>query len=219
MKSKYIALSLFLLPFTFFLFPSLAKAECTTQYGGGQYSSTGCTPNDLLVNKEVANPITGSFVENLTTTDATFSPGSDVLFRLTIKNQSGETFNPVTVKDVLPDFLTFVAGPGVYDKTNKTLTFTLENLIAGETRRIEIMTKVLDKSAFPAGKSFFCVTNYVKITAPARPDGDDDTAQACIQTSVLGAKTLPVAGFNDMALLLPFMGVGLSGIALMLKKK
>src|SRR3989344_1582009 len=214
MKFKQIILSLFLLPFSFLLLPSLVKADtCTTQYG-----TTVCQPHNLLVNKQVKNPTTGVFVENLGTTDAVFSPGSDISYRLIIKNESGETFNPVSVKDTLPEFTTFIAGPGTYNKDTRELTFTLENLIAGETRTVEILARVMDKSAFRAGKSFFCVTNYVHISAPARPDGDDDSAQACIQTEILGAKTLPVAGFNDLALLLPFAGIGLSGIALLMKR-
>lgn len=215
MKSKHIALFLlFGIYHLAFGIPRVFADTCTTQYG-----TTVCQPHNLLVNKQVKNPTTGVFVENLGTTDAVFSPGSDVSYRLIIKNESGETFSPVTVKDTLPEFTTFIAGPGTFDKTTRVLTFTLENLIAGETRTVEILARVLDKSAFRAGKSFFCVTNYVHVSAPARPDGDDDSAQACIQTEVLGAKTLPVAGFNDMVLFLPFMGVGLSGIALMLKKK
>lgn len=207
-------LSAFIISHLAFGIGRVAAQSCTTQYGG----ATTCTPTDLTINKEVKNPITSLFVENLSTTDATFSPDSEILYRLTIKNGSGETFNPATVRDVFPDFVTFVAGPGSYDKASRTLTFTLENLIAGETRRIELLAKVYAKTAFPAGKSFFCVVNSASVTAPARPNGDSDTAQACIQTEVLGAKTLPVAGFNDLMILLPFAGMGLGGLALLKKK-
>ncbi len=194
--------------------PKALAQSCTTQYGG----TTTCTPTDLTINKEVKNPITSLFVENLSTTDATFSPGSEILYRLTVKNGSGETFNPVTVRDVFPDFVSFLAGPGTYDKTNRTLTFSLENLIAGQTKSVEILAKVDAKNAFPSGKSFFCVVNSATVTAPARPNGDSDTAQACIQTEVLGAKTLPVAGFDDLLLLLPFAGMGLGGLAMFRRK-
>lgn len=185
--------------------------SCTTQYGG----TTTCQPTDLIINKEVKNPLTGVFVENLSSTDATFSPGAEVHFRLIIKNTSGETFSPVTVKDVLPDFLTFEAGPGTYDKASRTLTFTTDNLIAGESRSFEIVVRVENKAA---NQSLFCVTNYAIVTAAARPAGDDDTAQLCIQTRVLGVTTLPVAGFDDLVLLVPFAGLGLGGFALLRKK-
>lgn len=214
---KYIKQILFLLVIWHLSFGIAPKAlaECTTQYGG----SSGCTPADLYINKQVKNPITGLFVENLSTTDATFSPGSEIVYRLTIRNGSGETFDPVTVRDTFPSYLNFSAGPGSYDSSSRTLTFNLEKLIAGQSKTVEIVAKVEPKSAFPAGKSFFCVVNSARVSAPARPEGAEDSAQACLQTEVLGAKVLPVAGFNDLLLVLPFAGIGLSGIALLLKRK
>jgi len=212
MNTKNIILSLI----TGFAFTALAAGfspvfadYCTTQYGGTET----CRPSDLLINKQVQNPINGNFVENLSSGDSTFSPGSEVLFQLTIKNVSGETFNPVNVKDVLPSYLTFVSGPGTFDQASRTLTFSLENLIAGETRNVQILTKVL-----PTTVSFVCVNNYADVRAEAVGRFNSDTAQFCIQTNVLGATTLPVAGFNDYLLLLPFAGVGATGIALLKKR-
>lgn len=172
------------------------------------------TPTDLTINKEVRNPITGLFVDNLSVTDAVYSLGSEVLFRLTIKNASGETFNPVTVKDVFPDQLTFVSGPGTYDSKNRALTFTLENLAAGESRTVEVLAKFAT-SGISSGT---CVTNTAYVSAPARPAGDSDTAQLCVQTEVLGATTLPVAGFSDILLALPFAALGFGGIAFLRKR-
>jgi uncharacterized repeat protein (TIGR01451 family) len=193
------------------LTPSVFADMCTTQYGG----ETTCRPSDLTVNKEVRNGATGNFVENLSATDSTFSPGSDVLYRLIIKNTSGETFNPVYVKDVLPTYLTFVAGPGTFNGDTNTLTFELKEVYAGETRTVDIMARVKNVSDF-GGKSFVCVTNYAEVKALNR--FDSDTAQVCLNTgNVLGATTLPVAGYNDYLLLLPFAGVGLAGLALLKK--
>lgn len=195
------------------LFAPKAQAQtCTTQYGG----TTTCVPADLTINKQVKNPVSNIFVENLSSTDPAFSPNTEVLFKLTIKNASGETFNPVTVKDTFPPYLTFVSGPGTYDKATNTLTFQLENMIAGETRTQEILVKVVDTGAFPKGKTFVCVTNAASVSALNR--NDRDTSQLCIQTEVLGATTLPVAGFNDLLILLPFVGTGLGGLALMKRK-
>lgn len=199
---------------------SVSADGCTNQYGSTQYGSSNCeNPTDLTVNKQVKNPITGLYVENLGSTDATFSPGADVLFRLTIKNTSGETFNPVTIHDTLPPHLIFVGGPGTYDKAGQpggTLTIKLENVIAGETRVLEILTKVADKAQLPAGQTIVCEANAAEVTALNRHD--NDTAQLCIQTNVLGVTTLPVAGFNDLLILLPFAGIGLGGLTLLRKK-
>lgn len=212
MNTKNIVLSV-LASLTLLAVPvSHAFADmCTTQYGG----ETTCQPSDLTINKEVQNPSTLSFVENLSSSDPTFAPGSDVLYRLVISNTSGQTFDPVNVKDVLPAFLTFVSGPGTYDAGSNTLTFSLSNLIAGETRTVDIMARVNDVSNFN-GKSFVCVNNYAEVRSLNR--FDSDTAQICLQNNVLGATTLPVAGFNDYLLILPFAGVALTGFVLLKKK-
>lgn len=182
--------------------------SCTTQYGG----STTCMPSDLIINKQVQNPVNGVFVDNLTVSDPTFAPAANVLFQLTIQNTSGQTFDPVTVKDVFPSYLTFVSGPGTYDSGSNTLTMTMNNLIAGESRTVQVMAKVnsLDKS-------IVCVNNYAEARDDAVGRFDSDTAEVCLATNVLGTTTLPVAGFNDYLLLLPFAGVSLSGFALLKK--
>jgi uncharacterized repeat protein (TIGR01451 family) len=178
---------------------------CTTQYGGTQE----CKPSDLTINKQVVNPITKVFVENLMTSDPRFVAGSEITYRLIIKNNSGETFNPVNVKDVLPAYLTFVAGsPGTfdYDKATNAVNFQLTNLIAGETRSFDLRFRVSDAAVSS------CISNTAEVRALNR--FDSDSAQACI-----GSGTLPVAGFNDFAMILPFLGVTLGGFALLRKSK
>lgn len=217
MNTKHIALNLsYIVLVSCLLSLGVSRVfaqSCTNQYG----ASVSCAPTDLTINKQVKNPVTGVFVENLGTTDAAFGPGSEVLYRLTIKNSSGETFANVNVKDTFPSYITFVAGPGTYDKTTNTLSFTLTNMIAGETRTQEILAKVSDKNAFPAGRTFVCVVNSAKVSALNR--NDDDTAQACIQVEISGASTLPVAGFDDLLLVLPFVGTALGGLVMLKKKR
>jgi uncharacterized repeat protein (TIGR01451 family) len=216
MKSKYIAMMLLSLAGALFLLAKGVSAqECVTQYGGTNYG-TPCQPVDLTVNKLVQHPTTsGVFVENLTSNDPSYSAGSEILFKMTIKNSSGETFHPVTVRDVLPEHLTFVSGPGTYDTSSRTLTFTMDNLVAGESRTVEILTRVVNVATDAA---LLCESNFVKVTAPARPNGDEDTSQFCVQTQVLGVTTLPVAGYNDLLVILPFAAAGLGGIALLKKR-
>jgi uncharacterized repeat protein (TIGR01451 family) len=192
------------------VFARNAIADSYGSYGGGG------TPTDLTINKVVKNPISNVYVENLGSTDPTFSPGSTVTFRLVIKNGSGETMNPVTVTDQLPDYLSFVSAnvPSSTNKGGNSVTFTLDNMIAGESRTIEVSVKVADKSSFLENRSMFCVSNYSKVTAPARPNGDDDTAELCITT---GPGNLPVAGVNDLYTLIPFLTLG--GVGTLLLKK
>jgi uncharacterized repeat protein (TIGR01451 family) len=177
-------------------------------------------PKNLTVNKMVQDPRVKTFVENLGPADveSAYKPGQEVLYRLVIKNDSGETFNPVTVEDTFPTYLTFVSGPGTYDKGANRLFIKVENLIAGQSKTIDILAKVADVKDLPKDKAMFCnVKNHVHVYAPARPDGDQDDAAICIKTGPVPTK-LPVAGFNDLMLLLPFAGVGLTGIGLLRKK-
>lgn len=204
-------ISIVLVSSSFFATP--AAADCS-------YGQSCPPPANLTVNKFVKNPITNGFVENLGSTDPTFSPGATVTFKLTVANTSGETFTPVTVIDNFPNYLTYVGSSvaGTYDANSRQLVMTLQNLIAGETRDIEVTAKVADRSAFASDRDFFCVSNYTKVTAPARPDGDDDSAEFCITTRVGGATNLPVAGFNDLATLIPFLSLGGIGLVLLKKK-
>lgn len=201
---------------TTFLFASLgATSVYADSYGTGESPKT-----DITINKEVKNPVTNGFVENLGSADPKFSPSGDVTFRFTIKNSSGETFNPVELVDQLPEFLTYASStvPATYDAGLRKVVMKLENMIAGETRVVELTAKLADKSKFRADRTIFCETNYAKVTAPSRPSGDDDSAEFCIQTSVSGAEYLPVAGFNDLFTLIPFLSLGGIGIAMMKKQ-
>ncbi|MBI2405191.1 DUF11 domain-containing protein [Candidatus Gottesmanbacteria bacterium] len=208
---KQLALLAFLFGALLVAPPRVAAQECTTQYGG----TTTCVTTDLTVNKQVKNPATGTFVENLGSSDPTFSGNGEVLFRLIIKNTGTQTLATVTVKDIFPSELTFSGGPGTFDRGSNTLTFTLDNLTAGETKTQEILAKV-DPDKVNRNFSLSCVINTARVSSGDRQD--QDTAQLCIQTQVLGVTTLPVAGFEDFALLLPFGLLGLTGIAFLIKR-
>lgn len=212
MKQNNIKLSIAGIVTSALMFAPMVHADmCTTQYGG----STNCTPSDLTINKQVYNPVTKTFVENLTTTDPTFVPGNEVSYRLIVKNGSGETFQ-ANIKDILPPYMEFVSGPGTYNKDARTLEFKMENLIAGETRTVDILAKVVNADQFPSGKSLFCVVNVAEVHSLNR--NDSDSAQACLQNGPVTVTTLPVAGFGDMMMLLPFAGVALGGFAILKKK-
>lgn len=185
--------------------------ECTTQYGG----TTTCTSTSITINKQVQNPANNTFVENLGSTDTTFSADQHVLFQLTIKNTGTQNFSTVTVKDTFPNELTFGGGPGTFDKSTNTLTFTLDNLNAGESRTVQILG-VVDPNKINKNQSMSCVVNTAVVSADNH--SSQDTAQLCIQTNVLGATTLPIAGFNYYSLLIPFSLLGIVGIALIAKR-
>ncbi len=214
------------------LSPKVLAQECVTQYGG----TVVCPPKDLTINKQVAKPfgqtkggtVSVEFVENLgTDTDQTFAPGTDVLFRLIVKNSSNQDFTNVTVKDVFPNFVTYTGGPGTYDRPGKpggVLTFTLKDigievLKAGvQTEPIQILGRVVDFNALTNTPKVFCVVNTGQVFGPDNRF-DQNTAQLCIEKEKLGVTTLPVAGVEELFILLPFIGVGLGGLALIRKNR
>jgi uncharacterized repeat protein (TIGR01451 family) len=201
---------------------SLVASLGASSVHADSYGNGGETPkNDITINKEVKNPVTNIYVENLGSADPTFSPNGEVTFRFTIKNSSGETFNPVELTDQLPEFLVYWSSsvPATYDAGLRKVTMKLENMIAGETRTVEMVAKVADTGAFKSTRTIFCESNYAKVTAPSRPAGDDDTADFCIQTKVAGVENLPVAGFNDLFTLIPFLSLGGIGATMLLQKK
>lgn len=216
MKHITFCLAAFVFALTSF-FATPVVADCTY----GSYGTTCNYPTDLTIDKEVKNPITNSYVENLGSTDPTFSPDGIIAFKLIIKNTSGETFSSVKIVDQLPDYLTYTGSTvkGEYDAGKRRLVMTLDNLPAGDTQEIEVTARVADKNAFANDQSFFCASNYATVTAPARPNGDDDTAEFCMTTRINGATTLPVAGFNDVIAMIPFLSLGGIGIALLKKNK
>lgn len=235
MKNNLLLLAIFILTFAFSLVKEAHAQTCTTQYGG----TVTCPPTDLTINKLVAKPreereesvvdkggnkqvvtVTAGplvFVENLTINQS-YRPGQEVPFNLVISNGSNKTFTNVTVKDVFPENLTFVSGPGTF--SGNTLTFPIDKLDPGQKVTQQILARVTEpKGDTPAN---FCVLNRGEVSAEDPPAGEagrfhKDDAQVCV-TTVASAKKLPVAGVNEFLMLIPFAGAGLSGIALLRKR-
>jgi len=208
---KTIATSVSLFALSLLVGASTVFADCTNQYG----STVPCQPDNLIINKQVQDPITGTFVENITS--ARFVKGNSVIFRLTIENTSGETFQEVKVEDKLPDNLDYVDSDptGTWDSGNKTVTIKLGSMPADTKRTVFVWAKV--GGSFPA-ENTFCRDNWAKVTATARPNGTTDIARVCITNKVLGSTTLPTAGVNDLVMMIPLLGMAGTGLALMRKK-
>lgn len=203
----------------FTLAAPVAADGCTTQYGGNQYGSD-CPPQDLIVNKDVKHPVTRTYVENLGTADVLFAPTNEVIYRLTVRNTGDTTLGEVKVTDVLPPYLSYVSGgPSgtTYNPDDRTVTFMLKDLKADESRTFELKAKIVEASAFPSGRSVFCVVNTARVESGERRD--EDTSQICIEANVLGTTSLPEAGFRDILMIVPFAALGFFGFTLLQGKK
>lgn len=194
--------------------PAIADASCTPIYGGG----TDCPPEQsLLLDKTVQNPGNGAFVDNVQLFDYAFLADQSVVYRLRIENTSNTQLTNIVVTDVLPENLRFIAGPGTYDQTNNTLTFTIAVLNAGSSRTFDVHAKVASIAELPTDQSTFCRSNSA--TAKSGNASDSDTAQICIEKKVLDTPALPTTGPGaNMLLALGLIGVFIAGQRLALKK-
>lgn len=189
---------------------ALADGEtCTNQYG----STVDCPPNHIVINKKVRYPTNANlFVENITSNDTAYTPNSEVEYDIAVTNTSNVNFATVTVIDVLPSQLIFVSGPGRYEAASNKLTYELSDLKAGQTVHTRILAKVKDVSVFP--NALTCeVVNTATATGPGG-QSDEDTASLCVTTKVV---TLPVAGFEDYAYILPFLALAVIGFGILAK--
>lgn len=186
--------------------------NCTNQYG----STVECPPNRIVINKKVRYPTnTNLFVENLTSNDAAYSPNDEVEYDLAVTNTSNVNYQTVTVVDVLPNEVIFVSGPGRFDEKENKLTYEISDLKAGTTVHNRLLVKVKDVGVFP--NDLTCdVVNTSRVTGPGG-QSDEDTANLCVQTKVLGVTTLPVAGFEDYAYMLPFLALAVIGFGILAK--
>lgn len=164
-------------------------APCQPVYGGGEVC---VSKGNILINKTVQNPESGIFVDNLSlSNDPRFTAGQTVTFQLTITNNGSENFSEVTVTDTFPSFIDFVAGPGSFNQSNRTLTFKIQDLSAGESEVFNIVARVVDSSALPSNQAVSCVINQVK--AVSGDSESNDLSQVCIEKVVTVTKGgLPV---------------------------
>lgn len=190
MLAKQIALLVFLSLLSFYTLreasfsPAVfADTNCQPIYGGGQ---TCLQNNTILINKMVQNPETKGFVDNLSTNDARFSPGQSVLFQLIVTNTGSATLEKTTVTDTFPQFISFVSGDGIFDSKTNTFSFTVNTLLANESRTFTVSGRVASFSNLPQGIT--CVINLASATTNNNQVSRDNS-QLCIQTTATVTQT------------------------------
>lgn len=164
--------------------PTLAAVRCETQYGGTEVC---VTTGQLQVNKEIFDPQSKQYVDNLGINDYKFSPGELLSFRISIKNVGDATLSKVTVTDT--------PQAGFLDLVTGALNFDLIDVKPGETRQQELKLRVVDASQLPQN-NIICIINAAEASADSNKDRD--TAQFCLERKVLGVqpKELPKTGFG-----------------------
>jgi len=181
-------------------------ARCEQQYGGGET----CYEGELRLDKVVKNPSTGTYVDNLFSSDPNFSADQEVWFKLNIKNTGSDDLDNVEVKDKFPSYVLFVSGPGNWNDSDKTLAWTIDHLSPGESKDYEIKGQIVSEGSLPTDSGTYCVTNY----GEAKKDNKStsDTSQLCITKKVLGMAIMPPTGANlylIILLLISFFSFGI----------
>jgi len=207
MKNKILIIS-FLTALIFALGTKVVSARCVQQYGGGET----CYEGELRLDKVVKNPSSGTYVDNLFSSDPNFSADQEVWFKLNVKNTGSDDLNDVEVKDKFPSYILFVSGPGSWndsDKTltwkidhlspgendsDKTLTWKIDHLSPGESKDYEIKGQIVGENSLPTDSGTYCVTNYGE--AKKDDKSASDTSQLCISKKVLGITYMPKTGAN-----------------------
>lgn len=159
-------------------------AQCVTFYGGGQACPQGV---NIAINKTVQNRETNAFVDNLGINDPKFSADNTVQFQLVVTNTGNAVIPRVVVRDIFPQFVTFVSGPGNFDSATSTLTFDLTNLNVGESRTFFVTGRVFGAGSLPQDIGISCVVNQAVANASTGQTAGDN-AQLCIERKVLGTQ-------------------------------
>ncbi len=185
MKIKHLSVIGLALAGLSFSSKAQAAIRCETQYGGGEVCvKTG----ELQLDKQVLNPNTNSFVDNLSLHTHYFSAGDEITFKLKVKNTGDEKLSSVHVKDTLPSYLYLTSGD---------LDYYITDLEVNQTDEKEFKVKVVDNSKLPH-QSLTCVVNAGD--AWSGDNHDSDTSQVCIQKQL---ESLPATGpgLNTLILL------------------
>lgn len=172
------------------LFSLLFASRAFAQYGEEVLGVTA----ELTVDKKIILR-DGSLVDNLGVSDFHIIPSKEVTYKIRVINNTNKDLENVSVSDTLPSYVTFVKGPGTYDKNSRTLTFYISKILKNEIKEYDIKVKVYKSEELPADLGVYCVFN--KVSVKKDEYYDDDTAQMCLEKP-----TIPPTGPSDTLFIL-----------------
>lgn len=204
---------------------SVYGTSCTPGYGG--YGKDCPNPGVVSINKLVLDPNSddvamkgGSqsaelFVENLGPTDNKYAAGESAAFKLIVTNTGTKTLTDVLVRDLFPQYVTFVSGQGTFDQN--TFSVVIDRLEPGQSKEIIIRAKIVDANQLP--NTISCVINQAHAIAEGKTA--QDNAQFCIENPQKATKggqtvyptpkatTTPPTGAGAALILIPGAVAGL----------
>lgn len=156
-------------------------SSCQIIYGGGEVCPPG---RNFTIDKKVLSPGKGgSYIDNLGTNDAKFSPGQNVTFQITVKNSGNSKITGMQIVDTFPQYLTFISGEGRWDTSTGKLTFNNLSLDPGRSKTFTFVAKIANGSVFKSNEGIVCLINEAKAT-DSTGGSAMDTSQFCVQRSI-----------------------------------
>ncbi len=186
------------------------ESNCQIVYGGGEVCQDQVK---FTINKMVQKPNKGGeYVENLTSNDTKYQPNQNVNFKIVIENTGDRDIENLNVKDMFPEYLSFVAGVGNTNAGAREINFTIGKLAKGQKVEYVITAKTADSNKLPANQAITCTVNNVTATAKDGTQAQDNS-QVCIEKNVLGATPTPQIYQKPTVKEVPATGPELFGLA------
>lgn len=205
MKQKIFAITVFL---TAMFVLAAPKVNANYLYGVTQPS------RQIIVDKKIKPINSGDWAENLSLSKVAFVAEDKIDFKLIVKNSGEEELTKIKVIDYLPEYANFVSGSEGYQLNDGQVEWEIEKLQPGEEKEFTLQVAVAKSDQLPEADNF-CVTNRARVEVETG-ENDEDLAQFCIETRILGAKVLPEAGAE--LVLAAVASLALAGTGLFIKK-
>lgn len=202
------------------------QSNCQVVYGGGEVCPTNI---EFTIDKKVQQPTKGGdFVDNMSINDSKFQPGQDVAFKIRIQNTGNNKINTLNVTDNLPANVTFISGPGTFNKNNNTITYTISGLDPNAVNEQVFVARIGDSNGFNQNGGVACLTNTASATDNNGTQAND-SAQFCVQTTIAAnptpqvfpgvpVKKVPETG-PELFSLIGLIPVGIAGMTLRKKSR
>jgi uncharacterized repeat protein (TIGR01451 family) len=146
-----------------------------------QYYQPGEDKYELVIDKLIK--FNDNFIDNVSASQKVFVNGESVDFKIKIYNSGNIDLYDIQVEDKLPKYLSVMYHPGSLDKANFKITWTIDKLVAGETKEYFIKARVSDYSLMTEIDQI----NFVD----AKNNSVYDSDKAAY---VIGGKQMPVTG-------------------------
>lgn len=175
----------------------------------------GAPSRQIIIDKKVKPDEWTEWYDNLSSDVVVFTADDKIDFKVLIKNSGENDLSNIEVIDYLPDHVNFVSGPEGAIREGREVKWTIDHLNPGEEKEFTLQVQVVKSENLPE-YDLFCVVNRVKATAESG-ESDEDTAQICVETRILGAAIQPEAGAELWLLASSLLGI--SGLGLVLSRK